>query len=127
MAVYGKLPSPAKSHRYEIATGWQINPDVTSQANGSKWGLSGWRSFCFQPVFDKPQFPRHFLPLTTVFNTYGLAFLRSLQRDLSSDGWYFIIETSEDFLGWPTTEAKLEIDFARIGAILISLFMLDAI
>jgi hypothetical protein len=98
-----------QSHRYEIATGWQIDSNAL-RSQRIKVGLVDEESL-FLPVFDKPN-PLNTLPQDRKFQYLWLGF-ESLQRDYRIMSDIYLIEQAEDInLGWHY-EAKLGLDFAN--------------
>jgi hypothetical protein len=99
----------SQSHRYEIASGWQINSDVL-HSQRFKVGLVD-EEFLFSPVFDKPS-SLDIMPLDRQFQYVWLGF-ESLQRDYRVMSDIYLIEQAEDInLGWHY-EAKFGVDFAQ--------------
>ncbi|MDP5030403.1 MAG: outer membrane protein assembly factor [Paraglaciecola sp.] len=98
-----------QSHRYEIATGWQIDSNAL-HSQRIKVGLVDEESL-FTPVFDKP-FANELLPQDRQFQYLWLGF-ESLERDYRVLSDIYLIQQAEDInLGWHY-EAKLGIDFAN--------------
>lgn len=96
-----------QSHRYEVATGWQINSDVLV-SHRLKLGLVD-EEHVFFPVFDKPGSPDT-LPLNRQFQYLWVGF-EYLQRDYRVMSDIYLIDQAEDInLGWHY-EAKLGFDF----------------
>lgn len=98
-----------QSHRYEIATGWQIDSSLLLSKR-LKIGLVDEQAV-FAPALNKPFDPAT-LPADRRYQYAWLGF-ESLQRDYRVMSDIYLIEQAEDInLGWHY-QAKLGLDFAN--------------